>query len=57
MRSEEDKRETSSALDEPLSGEPEAWESWETGLVVGSVAVGATALIALGWAVERFILP
>jgi hypothetical protein len=56
MRSQEDKRETS-ALDDTLSGEPEAWELWETGLVVGSIAVGATALIVLGWAVEQFILP
>jgi hypothetical protein len=57
MRSKEDNLETSSALDDPLAGEPEAWEFWETGLVVGSIAVGAAALIVLGWAVEQFILP
>ncbi|HEY5568821.1 MAG TPA: hypothetical protein VIM81_16460 [Gammaproteobacteria bacterium] len=57
MRSKEDNLETSSALDDPLAGEPEVWEFWETGLVVGSIAVGAAALIVLGWAVEQFILP
>jgi hypothetical protein len=56
MRSQDDNLE-SSALDDPLSGEPEAWEPWETGLVAGSIAVGATALIVLGWAVDQFILP
>jgi hypothetical protein len=43
--------------DEALSGVPEPWESWETKLVVGSLAVGAAGLVLLGWLVARFILP
>jgi hypothetical protein len=43
--------------DDALSGAPEAWERWETTLVVGSIAVGVLGLIALGWLVDRFILP
>ncbi|HEY8520158.1 MAG TPA: hypothetical protein VIN61_08765 [Gammaproteobacteria bacterium] len=41
---------------EALSGEHEAWESWETWLVTSSVVVGAAALFVLGWLVDRFIL-
>ena len=41
---------------EALAGEPEAWEPWETRLVVGSLAIGAAGLVLLGWLVDRFIL-
>ncbi|HEX6998258.1 MAG TPA: hypothetical protein VF322_08930 [Gammaproteobacteria bacterium] len=41
---------------EALTGDAEAWESWETWLVTGSVAIGAAALLVLGWLVDRFIL-
>jgi hypothetical protein len=41
---------------EALAGEPEAWESWETRLVVVSLAVGAVGLLVLGWLVDHFIL-
>jgi hypothetical protein len=40
-----------------LSAPPEPWEAWETVLVLGSIGVGVLALLALGWAVTRFILP
>jgi cytochrome b561 len=40
-----------------LSGPPEAWESWETKLVLGSLALGLVGLVLLGWLVDRFILP
>ena len=43
--------------DDALSGAPEPWESWETKLVVGSIAVGFVGLVLLGWLVARFILP
>ena len=43
--------------DDALAGAPEPWESWETRLVLGSIAVGAVGLVALGWLVARFILP
>jgi hypothetical protein len=43
--------------DDALSGAPEPWESWETRLVLGSIAVGAVGLVLLGWLVARFILP
>jgi hypothetical protein len=39
-----------------LAGEPEAWEPWETRLVVVSLAVGAAGLVVLGWLVDHFIL-
>lgn len=41
---------------EALAGEPEAWEPWETQLVLISLAIGAAGLIVLGWLVDRFIL-
>jgi hypothetical protein len=41
---------------EALSGKPEAWEPWETQLVVWSIAIGAAGLVVLGWLVDRFIL-
>ena len=40
-----------------LAGAPEPWESWETSLVLGSIAVGLAGLVLLGWLVDRFILP
>jgi hypothetical protein len=43
--------------EEALAGEPEPWEAWETGLVLGSIGVGLLGLIVLGWLVDRFILP
>ena len=43
--------------DDALSGAPEPWESWETKLVLGSVAGGALGLVLLGWLVAQFILP
>jgi len=42
--------------DDALSGVPEPWESWETTLVLGSLAVGVLGLVLLGWLVARFIL-
>lgn len=39
-----------------LSGEPEAWETWETRLVLWSIATGLAGLVLLGWLVSRFIL-
>ena len=43
--------------DDALSGAPEPWERWETSLVLGSIAVGLTGLVLLGWLVDRFLLP
>lgn len=43
--------------DDALSGAPEPWETWETSLVLGSIAVGLVGLVLLGWLVDRFILP
>jgi len=40
-----------------LSGQAEPWESWETALVLGSIALGLVGLVLLGWLVDRFILP
>ncbi len=45
------------ARDEALSGTPEPWERWETGLVLASLGVGALGLVLLGWLVAQFILP
>lgn len=42
--------------EEALAGEPEAWERWETQLVLLSLAIGAAGLVILGWLVDRFIL-
>jgi hypothetical protein len=39
---------------EALLGEAEPWESWETRLVVGSIAI--VGLIVLGWLINSFIL-
>jgi len=43
--------------EDALSGQAEPWESWETTLVLGSIAVGIVGLVLLGWLVDRFILP
>jgi len=42
--------------EDALSGQAEPWESWETTLVLGSIAVGIVGLLLLGWLVDRFIL-
>lgn len=47
-------QEVSSA--EALLGEPEPWESWETKLVVYSIAIAILGLLVLGWLVNTFIL-
>ena len=39
-----------------VGGEPEAWEPWETRLVLISLAIGAAGLVVLGWLVDHFIL-
>src|SRR5690606_17313220 len=39
-----------------VGGEPEAWERWETRLVLISLAIGAAGLVVLGWLVDHFIL-
>jgi hypothetical protein len=40
-----------------LSAAPEPWESWETTLVLASLAIGVAGLVVLGWLVARFVLP
>ena len=39
-----------------LTGAPEAWEPWETTLVLGSLGIGLLGLVVLGWLVDRYIL-
>ncbi|HEX6995464.1 MAG TPA: hypothetical protein VF339_15105 [Gammaproteobacteria bacterium] len=39
-----------------LAGEAEAWEPWETRLVLISLALGAAGLVVLGVLVDYFIL-
>jgi|GEM_PF-3479072 len=41
---------------EALGGEYEAWEAWETRLVLISLGIGAAGLVVLGWLVDHFIL-
>jgi hypothetical protein len=43
--------------EDALSGHAEPWESWETALVLGSIALGILGLVVLGWLVNQFILP
>jgi hypothetical protein len=43
--------------EDAVSRVPEAWQAWETALVVGSISVGLLTLVAVGWALIRFILP
>lgn len=40
-----------------FAGPAEEWESWETTLVVMSLAIGVVGLVLLGFLVDRFILP
>jgi hypothetical protein len=42
--------------DDALTGEAEAWEPWETALVLLTIAVGIGGLVGLGWLVDHFIL-
>jgi hypothetical protein len=42
--------------EDALAGEAEAWEPWETALVLLTIAVGAGGLVGLGWLVDHFIL-
>jgi hypothetical protein len=46
----------STESDDGLGGEPEAWEPWETQLVLWSIGLGLAGLVLLGWLVDRFIL-
>jgi hypothetical protein len=42
--------------EDAVSRAPETSDAWETVLVVGSIGVGVSALLAVGWAVIRLIL-
>ena len=42
--------------EEALAGDAEAWEPWETALVLLTIAVGVGGLVGLGWIVDHFIL-
>ena len=42
--------------DDILTGEAEAWEPWETALVLLTIAVGVGGLVGLGWLLDHFIL-
>jgi hypothetical protein len=60
LRSED--RVSNRSLDEEpgqdaFSGPAEAWEPWETTLVLLSLALGVAGLLLLGWLVNHFILP
>jgi hypothetical protein len=48
---------THHADDDAFSGPEEQWESWESTLVLASIALGIAGLFLLGWLVDRFILP
>jgi cytochrome b561 len=41
---------------EELLGEAEPWESWETKLVGGSIAIALVGVLILGWLINTFIL-
>jgi hypothetical protein len=43
--------------EDAFSGSAEAWEPWETKLVLLSIALGVAGLFLLGWLVDYFILP
>lgn len=43
--------------DQSVLGEPEPWESWETGLCLWSIGIGIAALVILGILVDWFLLP
>ena len=49
-------RDTAQPGEEALAGEAEAWEPWETALVLLTIAVGVGGLVGLGWLVDHFIL-
>jgi hypothetical protein len=49
-------RNAAPAGDDALAGEAEAWEPWETALVLLTIAVGVGGLVGLGWIVDHFIL-
>ncbi|HZF29776.1 MAG TPA: hypothetical protein VE907_11690 [Gammaproteobacteria bacterium] len=49
-------RDTAQPGEEALAGEAEAWEPWETALVLLTIAVGLGGLVGLGWLVDHFIL-
>jgi hypothetical protein len=42
--------------EDALAGDAEAWEPWETALVLLTIAVGVGGLVGLGWIVDHFIL-
>jgi hypothetical protein len=42
--------------DDAVTADSEAWGMWEAGLALGSIVVGAAGLLAIGWAVERFLI-
>jgi hypothetical protein len=43
--------------EQAIAGPAEAWERWETVLVVSSIGFGIVGLVLLGFLVDRFILP
>ena len=43
--------------DDAFSAAPEAWEPWETKLVLLCIGLGVAGLFLLGWLVDYFILP
>jgi hypothetical protein len=56
MSPEPSTRDNAYSGEEVLAGEPEAWEPWETALVLLTIAVGVGGLVGLGWLVDHFIL-
>jgi hypothetical protein len=54
--SEELDRDFAPSVDDALAGEAEAWEPWETALVLLTIAVGVGGLVGLGWLVDYFVL-
>lgn len=44
-------------INEAVLGEAEPWEGWETRLCLWSLGIGITALVVLGFLVNRFLLP
>ena len=56
MSIEPSSRNAAPAGEEALAGDAEAWEPWETALVLLTIAVGVGGLVGLGWIVDHFIL-
>jgi len=56
MSIEPSSRNAAPAVEEALAGDAEAWEPWETALVLLTIAVGVGGLLGLGWIVDHFIL-